>query len=681
MVGNRTINRRLERSAHYFRISETQVSRYGTQLLPLGSCYRFKNVRHLYIHFKRNSAWLEPYFLLSLPSVLETLSLRFYLVMSHLILPSTHEYASSLDIGIQPLDFSIRNSVINFGKKFPCLRRLLLNDTHFSEYASNSNWSKDQLAHLLSTMPLTLEELTLSPLETIFGPLIIPLLPSSLLSFSISVDHDRSLIHDTDASRDLNLFGMPPSATKIQLLLRHIRRAIPFQLFPPSLKSLNMRIYETLIDAEFFQGLPQTLTQISIETSRSKGSILGLPQSLVCLNMLGQIMPSDDLDELGAQLDQRTLPSTGSPPLNLDLSYLESNMIYGLPRGLKVLTIDLMLIDRLYTFFFRYLPATLTELSMSLQMSSSSEPSESSSSLASSTSNESYKEFSFLCSLTNLLDLDICVRFPESNLLLNVSNNQVCSGLPEGIPTSLEKLRWNWNDSTVINDCFLSRLPSNLKSLSIGRYTVESSAAKLGYPKHLRSLHLQGMAVPDLLEILPHLPSSLRELQSFSLLKNLSPLEFVQQLPSSMTSLVISLTLTEPILLALPRTLQTLIVSRQINFADDSVKFLPRSLKHLELSTDNSLTDACVPLLPPSLTIFAIPQNSKFSILGIANLPRSITAIRLRIIKLPDTCPFKTVHEAMNALPPDVKLICITSAKDIRIWAISKLHRVLETDG
>lgn len=669
LVGCRAVNSKLERLASNFRISEVQVARNGTYALPIASLHRFSSMRHISIHFRGDPARVDPLFLLSIASTLETLSLSFNNIYTYFTLPEGHELASTLEWE-NPTDGKMqKNTVLDVGKKFPLLRSLLLNDAQYAHFMTRqSAFSLDCMRNLLRTMPSTLKELEIAPLDRYLGSSLVALLPPSLQSYSLSANSAQSHGVDMRDASDIDLQGLPPSTTKIQLLVHQLHGVLPLHQLPQTLKKLSMRIYLSPLEDETFTGLPAGITDLELELSHSAGDIVGLPASLLHLRLNGLHYP-----QFGQDIEDHALPDNYQETDANDVlapSIARQSAMACLPRTLETLIIHHMMIRPSYVACFASLPTTLVRLELSIGVDFST---------ADDLENQyvsNHDDFGFLASLTNLRTLLISRTSSQSSLVAGDCRDSDMSGLTEPLPSSLTSLNWSWQNATVLNGHFMQCLPSGLQHLRIGKYHVHPTVMEgTGYPTGLESLILDEPIKRDLLQYLPHLPRSLRTL----LVVEASPMTR-ETFPSDLTSLALTFKLSQTLLPSLPSTLQSLKITRDATFMNENVKFLPSGLTSLELSTDNSLSDKCAPLLPRRLTILALPLNAKFTLLGVSQLPRSITSLRLRIIS-PSPDSFKTVYGSVNALPPDVNLQCITTAVSIRKRAEHELFPDEPTDN
>lgn len=657
LAGSKAVNSRLERLASNFHISEIQLARHGTYAIPIASLHRFSSMRHLSIRFRGDPARIDPFFLVSLASTLETLCLSFNGIYDYFKLPEGHEYASTTEWSDISDKTEHRSSVLSVGKKFPFLQRLLLNDRTFGLKNFNAHFVRN----MLSAMPSNLKELEITPLDRMLGDSLVALLPPSLQTLSLSANSALGAFYEMRDASEFDLNGLPPTMTKMQLLIHQMHGILPLHQLPESLVELSMRIYLSPLQDNSFAGLPESVTDLELEISHSAGDIIGLPQSLVRLHLNGLTNPEfgqdpDDhapSDEIEAN-DEDDDATPSSP---------RKSMIASLPRYLETLIIHHMFVRPAYVACFAALPTTLVRLEMTVIIDFTA--------LEDMDHMISYNhgDFGFLANLTNLRTLLVCRTTNDSRMTSGDCSENDTSGITKPLPPSLTNLNWSWNKATVLNSHFMRSLPSGLKHLRIGEYQVHPSIMEgSSYPSGLETLILDESAQGDLLRYLPNLPPSVRVL---SIVES-SPM-IRETIPSNLTQLALTFKLSPSLLSSLPSTLHSLKITRDATFSNESVKFLPSSLSCLELNTDNSLTDECAPFLPRQLTILALPANVHFSVLGVSKLPRSITSLRLRLITFPSPFPFKTVYEAINTLPPDVNLQCITNSVAIRRWAENAL--------
>lgn len=671
LAGCKAINSKLEKTAENFRVSGVQIARQGSAILPLSSFYRFSSLRDVSIVFRGKPARLDPLFILTLPATLESLSLSFDSLLNMLLLPSGHKYACTTELPSEESDATQKNAVLDVGNCFPRLQHLTLIDTMAHTFPRSPFYHEGAVKILLDSMPTALQELRIPVIEKYLKLRLIPLLPPSLLHVVILVSTFGAGGFEAVRSNDVSFEGLPKSITKLSLTVTNLQGTLPLEQLPSTLTRLDLRIYNTPIAENFFEGLPESVTDVEIETSSSRGDIIGLPPSVTRLHLHGITNPIEGqeatLEELEALV---TSPPTGDSQSSLSLegpSMLAENFIENLPRSLHTLIIHFMPVSPAFTFCFYFLPKTLIHLEMAINVDISDIP-DGSSALS--------LGFDFLALLSCLETLRIHRLATPSKISPSSINDEYTSGLPRSLPSSVTDMSWSWNQAVVINQYFMDALPPNLKSLRVGPYVaIPSVMQSRGYPKNLESLVLEDPVSQyghDLIHYLHELPSSLRTF-AISPSPDTPPID-TSALPKRLTSLSTAFKLGDASsLLNLPSNLLYLKIARDLAFGNENVRSLPRTLTYLELASDNSLSDECAELLPRKLVVLAIPLNTRFSIQGIAHIPRTITVLRIRLIRLPAQCPFKTVTEAVNALPPDVDLHCMTSGSAIRGWAESLL--------
>jgi hypothetical protein len=290
----------------------------------------------------------------------------------------------------------------------------------------------------------------------------------------------------------------------------------------------------------------------------------------------------------------------------------------------------------------------------------------------------------------------------------------------------LKILQWS-SIRTTLNATFLKNLPPCLESLTLGDTTIDSSAVGQKFPDGLQTLQMYELSDPC--GWIMGLNNSSDPIQLSSQANNLGNVALDrsgkegdfdknisdenQQLASWLRSYPLPIHLTtlgmEPpsklnrfFISRLPRSLLTLSLRnntieddngikelppqlRRLNLRGDhpiqnnNVKLLPRSLTALELfsaSDDEKLSDKCVSDLPSCLKVLALAATKQFTIRGVSALPRSIRSLSLGSIVLPEEMPFKTVFEAMQAIPPGADLHCRTTPIEIKEWALeASKHR------
>lgn len=323
------------------------------------------------------------------------------------------------------------------------------------------------------------------------------------------------------------------------------------------------------------------------------------------------------------------------------------------------------------------------------------------------------QHFSSLAQLEHLESLDITQTTPywsQEAVPLNTPTMAL-----NGKFGKLRKLRWKALYS-IIDSAFLSQLPDCLQELVMGDVEVAQSAHQATFPKSLQHLSIGTLKDSsrwimqlndDSKNIQPkindcsssinptsistespeHVPGSdacAKELESpFPAgLESLSmappePLNehFLCRLPRSLVALQLKTNTiaNESAIRALPPKLHKLELVGAHPFSDATLHLLPRSLGLLELSAalnSENITDNGVRHLPPRLTQLSM-RSVKLSLGCVASLPRSITSLRVGSISLPQINPFKSVFEAIRAIPLDAVVYPKLGGSIIRKWASS----------
>jgi hypothetical protein len=216
--------------------------------------------------------------------------------------------------------------------------------------------------------------------------------------------------------------------------------------------------------------------------------------------------------------------------------------------------------------------------------------------------------------LTNSLTIAELDLLPASLtfLQMSVSKPVKAAQLYERLPKALKTFRMDWQGDRpwMINNRWLSKLPSKLETLSIENCEVLSA------------------------EFVHMMPDTLTECPLFDTAK-LSHAA-IESLPRVLRKLCIAkrserLALSSSDCQRLPPSLDYLeIEAIESELSDTCLRNLPRHLKTFIHSSNTSFSDFGLPHLPPTLTVLHLPNNTTISDAGVARLPPTLTELILR---------------------------------------------------
>jgi hypothetical protein len=628
MAGSRALNIKLQRSASSFTLTASQASRMGSNSIPLASTYRFSVLTRISIVIHERTIQIPSNFVLDLPTSIEFLELNFIGVWRQFLISPTDKMACNNIFPTGETEKTQSIAVMNMAIKFPKLRVCLLSTRSGARSKSWDGWTPAQVSTLLSSMPSTIQTMNLGPWLVHQD---IRLFPQSLLSYTFSVNNVGTSTDDDDAI-DYGL--LPRNTTDLKMMTSGIH-GLDFTTLPRTIERLDMGIYHSQLGPRDFEGLPSSLTELNIDTSHPPVRIEGLPATLKHLKITSMLSPSD-LKRLF-----KRLPSSGN----------DGNDGNANGNGLLSLHLDRVTVaSEAMLPKMDALPLSLTKLVIEIENSG--------------TYGDCEWKMPLLSRLISLTHLDICSE--ETSV-----NNGMLDFDP---PQSIRVLKWR-RGIARLDKLFLSKLPAGLEVLRLTHCVPTPSAFEGELPKGLLEFRTdtykdEEPEAPIWLASIS-LPTSLHTLifyGSFDLDKS-----FLSKLPRALTVLKVSKSIELTSISSLPPNLLELELTEHL-LQDTSIAKLPRSLTSLTILRCTRLTDSCAEHLPPNLRVLSVNLNSNFSLIGVAAMPRSLRSLHLKSISMPNNPmnnPFKTVFEAVQALPPEVDLHSRTSGVMIRSWAES----------
>lgn len=330
-AGERQFNYRLCKNVRTFKVASNHSSPMGALLsFPPHCTAQFTSLLHVSVRLHKEFAALSAESLKNLPSCLLSLELVFKGALEALFLRENPR--SDAVVTAEPISVSRSSQVLELGRLFPRLEKLVVADT--GKDFTIARWKLDSISTLLRGLPPSIQTLLLHPLEELFKQQMLPLFPRSLLRLSTSIK-----VRAFDLQQAIDYSLIPSESTNLRVLLDGVI-APTFSAWPKNMTKLHLRLSEVIIEEDYFQGLPGTITELRIVPMRSSGRIQHLPQSLLRLSIDSSYSRVDvPLMNLPRSLKKLVLRVPASNLQEEDSDDPEY-ALEGLPSSLQKLTLD-----------------------------------------------------------------------------------------------------------------------------------------------------------------------------------------------------------------------------------------------------------------------------------------------------------------------------------------------------